>query len=62
MTIVNAINEGADLYNNELPDPSKQKLGLAADFFQNDWPALKNEITVLHWQQWMKNCQKSKQP
>ncbi|MCZ1477829.1 YhgE/Pip domain-containing protein, partial [Enterococcus faecium] len=35
---------GADLYNNELPI-IQQKLGLAADFIQNDWPALKNEIT-----------------
>ncbi|WP_275400070.1 YhgE/Pip domain-containing protein [Enterococcus faecium] len=43
-TIVNGINEGADLYNNELPI-LQQKLGLAADFIQNDWPALKNEIT-----------------
>ncbi|HAQ3124148.1 TPA: YhgE/Pip family protein [Enterococcus faecium] len=43
-TIVNGINEGADLYNNELPI-IQQKLGLAADFIQNDWPALKNEIT-----------------
>ncbi len=32
------------LYNNELPI-LQQKLGLAADFIQNDWPALKNEIT-----------------
>ncbi|EGP0012231.1 YhgE/Pip family protein [Enterococcus faecium] len=43
-TIVNGINEGADLYNNELPI-LQQKLGLAADFIQNDWPTLKNEIT-----------------
>ncbi|MFR2689246.1 MAG: YhgE/Pip family protein, partial [Enterococcus faecium] len=43
-TILNGINEGADLYNNELPI-LQQKLGLAADFIQNDWPALKNEIT-----------------
>ncbi|WP_410471143.1 hypothetical protein, partial [Enterococcus faecium] len=32
-TIVNGINEGADLYNNELPI-IQQKLGLAADFIQ----------------------------
>lgn len=38
--IVNGINTGADLYNNELP-VVEQKLGMAADFMLNDWPGVK---------------------
>ncbi|MGM0125431.1 hypothetical protein IGI37_002830 [Enterococcus sp. AZ194] len=43
--IVNGINKGADLYNNELPI-LEDKLGLAADFIENDWPGLEKEITT----------------
>ena len=42
--IVNAINKGADLYNNELP-VVEEKLGLAVNFLQNDWPTIKSEIS-----------------
>lgn len=42
--IVNGINKGVDLYQNELP-VLKEKLNLAANFITNDWPTLKTEIT-----------------
>lgn len=40
--IVEGINKGADLYKNELP-VLEQKLGLAADFLENDWPTVKKK-------------------
>lgn len=42
--IVNGINTGADLYNNELP-VVEDKLTLAANFMKNDWPGVKADLT-----------------
>ncbi|MGX7143140.1 YhgE/Pip domain-containing protein [Enterococcus saccharolyticus] len=43
--IVNGINKGVDLYQNDLPELTV-KLNKAADFVVNDWPGLKNEVTT----------------
>ena len=42
--IVDAINKGADLYNNELPTVA-EKLQLAANFMKNDWSSVRNDLT-----------------
>ena len=43
-TIVNAINEGANLYKNEFPT-LKTKLGTASDFFKNDYAGVRKDLT-----------------
>lgn len=43
-TIVNAINEGANLYKNEFPT-LKSKLGTASDFFKNDYAGVRKDLT-----------------
>ena len=43
-TIVNAINKGASLYQNELP-VVEQKLDKAADFVKNDYPGIRKDLT-----------------
>lgn len=42
--IVNGINKGVDLYNNDLP-VLEAKLKLAVNFYQNDWPSVKTQLT-----------------
>ncbi|KSU01559.1 phage infection protein [Lactococcus lactis subsp. lactis] len=42
--IVNAINEGANLYKNEFPT-LKTKLGTASDFFKNDYAGVRKDLT-----------------
>ncbi|BAK57559.1 YhgE/Pip domain-containing protein [Lactococcus garvieae] len=43
-TIVNAINKGASLYQNDLP-VVEQKLDKAADFVKNDYPGIRKDLT-----------------
>ncbi|MDR0922160.1 MAG: YhgE/Pip domain-containing protein [Lactobacillales bacterium] len=43
--IIGGINKGVSLYQNDLPT-AEAKLAKASEFIQNDWPSLKQEMTM----------------